>query len=485
MIDIKGNRSAFDATGITILTVGMLVLLYFAGVVGVLARLFVALALLAASGVAIQRKLKLNGSCGLYMLGSKRGIKTIEKIAKNNLQFWDAMAMWGLTMGFGLMTYPLVKGKIDKRVFALGIASILLVVLFIQPYLADASQFITMPALHGTGTGPASALQQNALLLAYLLVIASVIFGFSGYIFVSIFSNGTSIIIGVAQFLLNYLSGVTNTSTLSNQIPGIAPIIPGINIPLVAGVVSLLVLLVIHEASHGVLARIAGVKLKSVGLLLFGVVPIGAYVEPDESKIKRLSSAKQTRIFSAGVSANFIAMAVFFVLTLFLSIYVVPYTYAYGLVVAGTVQSYPADGILKAGMQILQLNGHNVTNIGTYAAAVASEKPGSIISVTTDGGAFAFMAVADPGNYSRGTIGVTLSYQPILKTACARFVYFLYTLVALSMLLNFFVAVVNVLPVPGFDGWRIYKANIKGRLTEALAVLVVVGLLINALPWLF
>ena len=54
------------------------------------------------------------------------------------------------------------------------------------------------------------------------------------------------------------------------------------------------------------------------------------------------------------------------------------------------------------------------------------------------------------------------------------------------MLLNFLVAVVNLLPIPGFDGWRLYKVNIKNeRLVNTFAALIIILILINIIPWAF
>jgi Zn-dependent protease len=51
---------------------------------------------------------------------------------------------------------------------------------------------------------------------------------------------------------------------------------------------------------------------------------------------------------------------------------------------------------------------------------------------------------------------------------------------------NLFVGIVNLLPVPGFDGWRLYKANIKNdKAVRALSVIVVFILLLNILPLVF
>ncbi len=277
------------------------------------------------------------------MIGSKRGLKTIDAVSKNNRKFWDAMAIWGLTLGFGLMAYPLLKGRMDKRVLVFGILSLVFMVIFVQPYLSVAFQFINMPKLQGAVSSQASSLQPEANLLSYALLALTVVFGFSGYIFVSVLANAASILVGIAQFLISYFSGAINTSTLTNQVPGVAPIIPGWNIPLVAGLVSLVILLVIHEFSHGVLSRMAKVKLKSIGLLVFGIIPIGGYVEPDERMVKKLDSLKQTKIFSAGISANFIATLFFFVLLFLMLNYVVPSAYPYGVFVTGTTARIPGE----------------------------------------------------------------------------------------------------------------------------------------------
>lgn len=61
---------------------------------------------------------------------------------------------------------------------------------------------------------------------------------------------------------------------------------------------------------------------------------------------------------------------------------------------------------------------------------------------------------------------------------------FFYELAALSFGLNFFVAIFNLLPIPGFDGWRIYASKIKSKkVLNALTIIIVIGLLANVLPW--
>jgi len=101
-------------------------------------------------------------------------------------------------------------------------------------------------------------------------------------------------------------------------------LIPGLNeyIPFVWGWIAIFVTMVVHELSHGILSRVEGIKVKSMGLA-FLAAPIAAFVEPDDeelfgtpSKPAIASRGARVRILAAGVISNFIvaiiAMALFF-----------------------------------------------------------------------------------------------------------------------------------------------------------------------------
>ncbi|PKK85243.1 MAG: hypothetical protein CVT48_06315 [Thermoplasmata archaeon HGW-Thermoplasmata-1] len=98
--------------------------------------------------------------------------------------------------------------------------------------------------------------------------------------------------------------------------PSMILALPGINpfIPVGFGILGLVIALVVHEGGHGILTRVAGVNLKSMGLL-YAIVPIGAFVEPDEEELKKAPRLKRMRVFAAGPTANIavalVCMAVF------------------------------------------------------------------------------------------------------------------------------------------------------------------------------
>jgi membrane-associated protease RseP (regulator of RpoE activity) len=102
-------------------------------------------------------------------------------------------------------------------------------------------------------------------------------------------------------------------------------LIPGLNeyIPFVWGWIALFVTMVVHEFAHGILSRVEGVRVKSMGIVAVLFAPIAAFVEPDEQDLfgskdmpAKVSKGARIRILSAGVISNFIvaalAMALFF-----------------------------------------------------------------------------------------------------------------------------------------------------------------------------
>ncbi len=476
----KYHTAAMAIVLLSLVAIGVLITTH---AIGFIMRLALAIIVMVLAGVGIQRTLSLNGSSGLYLLAGKKGIKFIDRMSKHNRTFWNSMALWGFVLGFGLLSYPLMRGKLSKKLFAFGMVSLAVMYVFVAPYLGYALQFINVSVIQNSVSATTST---HVGALTYVLVAVTLLFGFSGFAIISIVYNAAVILGGIGSYLMGLISGSASTSALKAQVPGVVPIIPGLDIPLVAGIISLVVLLTVHEVSHGVLSRMFGVKLKSIGLLMFGILPIGAFVEPDDKGIKKLNSSKRIGIFSAGIAANFITMLLFFLLMLAILLYIAPKAYSYGVVVSGTTKGYPAYNVLSVGSQVLEWNGHNVSSIGVLASAASEDKPNEPVTIVTDAGSYTFNALPDPANTSRGIIGVNLSYKPIIKGATASAVYFFYTLFALSMLLNFLVAVFNLLPLPGLDGWAIYNASIKNkRIIKCLAAVVVAVIVINALPWIF
>jgi len=113
--------------------------------------------------------------------------------------------------------------------------------------------------------------------------------------------------------LINYMMILMPPEPGDYNAPRNILLIPGVNqyIPLVWGWIALAVTIVVHEFAHGVLCRVEGVRVRSMGAI-FLLFPLGAFVEPDDEELfgsknkpAVASRAARIRILSAGVIANF------------------------------------------------------------------------------------------------------------------------------------------------------------------------------------
>lgn len=487
---IKLNPGPRLALSAMLFLIGVVALYYSytASYLGFISQWIIAIFSLIIVGTLIQGVNGFAGGYGVYLLSTKKGIRLIDRISQKYTAFWNGMAVWGIVLGFGLLSWPFLKGRINKWLFAFGLLTIIFVIGVTLQYMLSAFQFINIPQFQSAISSAPSQPQQTVQLLQYLLYGISVAFGLTTFIVFLLLENTVSIIVKAGTFLTTVASGTPQPSTLSGILPGVAPLIPGIDIPLFAGVISLAILLIGHEFSHGILSRIAKVRLNSIGLVMLGIIPIGAFVEPDEKQVMKLEDMKQSRILAAGTSANFIMMFLSFFLLIVMISFVVPYTYSYNVYVAGTEPNYPAYGILKPGMQVLYWNGYKIDNITSLVNASSADKPGSLVAVTTNAGTYTFRAIASNAtNSSRGLIGVSIAESYLPGPGFGdQFAAFLYSLFSLSLLFNFSLAVLNLLPVPLFDGWRLFKVNVRNNnITKAIAIIVTVLILINLLSWVF
>ncbi|MCK4266134.1 MAG: site-2 protease family protein, partial [Thermoplasmata archaeon] len=147
--------------------------------------------------------------------------------------------------------------------------------------------------------------------------------------------------------------------------------LPGINpfIPLWYGIFGLVIAMMVHEFSHGILASLAKVKIKSLGILVF-IVPMGAFVEPDEDELKQIEKKKRVRMFSAGPAANIITAGICaFIFSVILMGGVQPAFEGVGI--TGVGDGTPAEyAILEPGMIMVSFNGTRTNEYTDFRDAV-------------------------------------------------------------------------------------------------------------------
>ncbi|MCP8317705.1 MAG: PDZ domain-containing protein, partial [archaeon] len=112
--------------------------------------------------------------------------------------------------------------------------------------------------------------------------------------------------------ILNAVVAFISSASLRGFAGQITPLahllLPGINplIPIFYGWMALIIAMVVHEGMHGVLARSLGLPVKSSGLILFLILPLGAFVEIDEKELKKAKAKDSGRVLAAGSGGNII-----------------------------------------------------------------------------------------------------------------------------------------------------------------------------------
>jgi membrane-associated protease RseP (regulator of RpoE activity) len=281
-------------------------------------------------------------------------------------------------------------------------------------------------------------------------------------------SVGASTVPGVSPII----PWIASTGELGFNIPGL-----GIFVPLGYGIVSLILLLVVHEFAHGILARVHGLELKSTGLLTLGALPIGAFVEPDEEKFAKSEGIAKMRVLSMGSFANLV-LAIGAVLLF--SFLLLP---SGNWVVAGSNVSGIANGTIVIGLDDMNLSAVEKIDLSAL-------KNKSAVNLTTSAGVF----VLKPTELS----GLKIKYRPDYRYDYSLFGVGLADVLTNALFWIFFfnlnIALTNLLPIVPFDGgkmvielltlFKVSEGLLKNIVYTLLAIGVVV-ILINAYPLIY
>ena len=276
--------------------------------------------------------------------------------------------------------------------------------------------------------------------------------------------------------LLSSLLTIADTPSVSLVIPGVE--VPGspIFVPFAYGIIGLATVIIVHEFAHGILARREKVSIKSIGLLLFAILP-GAFVEPDEEEIKNVKRSSRMRIYAAGSIANLSLALVAILITLLISSFAIPATFQEnGMEINRVLSGAPAENILKPGMIIESINGHDVSDVNSYYKAVSTLKPGKMANITTNQGKYNFTAGTNPNNKSVGYMGVMVAKKLEVRHDVANvygnqlpWLWFsALELFSWIYLLNLAVGLFNILPMKPLDGGHLLEDLLSYRLSKKI-----------------
>ncbi|HKW42879.1 MAG TPA: site-2 protease family protein [Thermoplasmata archaeon] len=225
------------------------------------------------------------------------------------------------------------------------------------------------------------------------------IFGDLAILLVALTMAGTTILLIWEATLVQSAAvrGNPPSPDLLLGLPGINPIIP-----LGYGILGLSVAVILHEFSHGILSRVAKIRIRSLGLI-FLIFPIGAFVEPDEDELRALPRHDRARLYAAGPATNILLAILFAVL--FSSVMMASVTPVHeGVGIVGfTEGGSPSQAAgIQAYTVIIAINGTPIHSYAEFRNLMAGATAGTNVTVTT----------FNPADSTTQTVPVRLAAEP-------------------------------------------------------------------------
>ena len=252
-------------------------------------------------------------------------------------------------------------------------------------------------------------------------------------------------------------------------------IVPGLFVlPWWIWAISLPILVIIHEFSHGITCRLHNVGIRSVGWIFLLILPAGAFVEQNDSHIKKKTSFQKITIYVAGSFSNLVTSLVF----LLVIIYLTPILFVPQGLVFTTYNNTPAWEANLTGA-IVQINDHQIKSIDDIQSELSNYRPGEVIEVKTvsvkrvpipeappeppimvlessEVSIHKIKLASHPENITRSYMGIEVGRRAFNFTPGLNFMP-LYVIVFYLYLLSLAIGLVNLLPAKPLDGGLIYE----------------------------
>jgi membrane-associated protease RseP (regulator of RpoE activity) len=265
---------------------------------------------------------------------------------------------------------------------------------------------------------------------------------------------------------------------------GVSLVLPGVNVPGLGvlpfwyWLIAIFLIAVIHEFSHGIVARAYNVPVHNTGLVFLGPI-IGAFVEPDEVKMAKQSDIAQQSILAAGSFSN-ILLGLFALLLLTVvfapwqAAMVEPAGFSFG---AYTSDDLPAAMVgLPLSTPINNFNGQEINTFQEFSEGLFCIPPNTTISfIASSGEEYELTTTTNPDNEQKSYVGITaiqneVTVKDAYLSGVGKIVYnavdWLAGFMKWLFILSIGIGLFNLLPLPIVDGGKMIQLalhRIKGK----------------------
>ena len=296
------------------------------------------------------------------------------------------------------------------------------------------------------------------------------------------------IMMGYAFYFL--LNNVSNFFVAQNEFQELTVLIPGVTLtsgPAIAFfLLSIPIVLVMHEGAHGIVAALEKIKIKTGGFAIF-IALFAGFVEPDEENFDKAKKISKLRVIGAGATSNVMFAIVLGAILLTNPIFgmVLEGIPLFGEVISNTFYELPQgvlilsiienSGAEQAGLLandiITSINGIQIKSPIDFPSLSPGET--AQVSVLRDGQNLDYLIeiMPSPEDPERGLIGImrdnSSPYKPVMNFIDWTNVDFNVSMFLLWLwMISFFIGIINMLPLPILDGGKFIHTIIDKRVSE-------------------
>ena len=278
------------------------------------------------------------------------------------------------------------------------------------------------------------------------------------------------------------LANIANFFVEPTEFAELTVLIPGVTLTSASAILyfllSIPIVLVMHEGAHGIVATLEKIKIKTGGFAIF-IALFAGFVEPDEKEFDDARKISKLRVIGAGATSNvifaFALGAILLTNPLFALILPEPFLEWFydapdGV---GIISIIEGSGAEKAGLQkndvITGIDG--IPIITPVDFQKADLKPGDVVTVTVqrDGQLLQLPVeiMPSPDDPDKGLVGImrdSAFYKPVYNfiewdPQVSMFLLWLW-------MISFFIGIINMLPLPILDGGKFIYTIIEKKASE-------------------
>ena len=310
--------------------------------------------------------------------------------------------------------------------------------------------------------------------------------------------------VGLVTISYVLIQNLYSLITKPEAVSGVSLVLPGVHVPGLGvlpfwyWILAIFIIAVVHEFSHGIVARAHNIQVKNTGLVFFGPI-LGAFVEPDEKKLRKEQDIVQYSVLAAGSFSNVVlaVVALLFLNFAFMPLQetmVEPAGFSFDDYVEGDFSAEKAG--IPPGTIITGINNQKASNFQEFGDELVFHRPGESITVNTAEKDYSITLAANPENEKKPFLGVLnikneFDIKEKYESGAGKILYLLLDwftgFLRWLFLLSIGIGLFNLLPLPIVDGGRmaqVFLHKLKGpergeRLYHKVSLFFLLVLLLN------